>query len=323
MAGKVLVTGGAGFIGSHLVERLIARGDVPVVIDNLSTGSARNLAHIDPSKYVLIKGGLSQVLKEKPSVLEGVDRVFHMAATVGVQLVVSDPATMVKNNIDETFTLLDAISGKGVTVLIASSSEVYGKAIKFPLKEEDDLVVGPTTAPRWSYALTKALDEHLALAHHARGKCRAVVVRLFNTVGPRQVGQYGMVVPRFVGKAVKGEDLEVYGTGRQTRAFCDVRDVVRALEALVHTPTAAGKVFNVGSPAEITINELAERVIAVVGSGSKIKRVPYEEAYASNFDDPQRRVPDIGKVNSEVGFTPRIGLAETIKDVAQGFGWVG
>jgi UDP-glucose 4-epimerase len=316
LAGKVLVTGGAGFIGSHLVERLIARGDSPVIIDNLSTGSAGNLKQIDPGRFTLIKGQLSQVLKETPGVLDGVDRVFHLAATVGVQLVVSDPATMVKNNIDETFTLLDALAGRGVTVLVASSSEVYGKAVKYPLNEEDDLVVGPTTAPRWSYALTKALDEHLALAHHARGKCKSVVVRLFNTVGPRQVGHYGMVVPRFVEKAIKGEDLEVYGTGEQTRAFCDVRDVVRALEGLMHAPLAAGKVFNVGNDKEITINTLAKKVIEVVGSKSKIKRLSYEQAYSSNFEDPQRRVPDVGKVKREIGFEAVIPLEKTVADVA-------
>ncbi len=323
MAGKVLVTGGAGFIGSHLVERLIARGDSPVIVDNLSTGSAANLKHIDVRRYTLIKGQLSQVLKETPGVLDGVDRVFHMAATVGVQLVVSDPATMVKNNIDETFTLLDAIAGRGVTVLVTSSSEVYGRGIKYPLNEDDDLVMGPTTAPRWSYALTKALDEHLALAHHARGKCKAVVVRLFNTVGPRQVGHYGMVVPRFVEKAIKGEDLEVYGTGEQTRAFCDVRDVVRALDGLVHTPEAAGKVFNVGNPKEISINTLAQTVIRVVGSQSKVKRISYEQAYSSNFDDPQRRVPDVAKLKAQLGFEAQIPLEKTIADVAKAFGWGG
>jgi UDP-glucose 4-epimerase len=317
LAGKVLITGGAGFIGSHLLERLIAQGQSPIIIDNLSTGSTANLKHIDPARYTLIKGGLSETLRARPSVLDGVDRVFHLAATVGVQLVVSDPTTMIKNNIDETTTLLESVSGRDVTVLVASSSEVYGKATRYPLREDDDIVIGPTTAPRWSYALTKALDEHLALAHHARGRLRCVVVRLFNTVGPRQVGHYGMVVPRFVEKALANQPLEVYGTGRQTRAFCDVRDVVAALTDLVDTQDAHGKVFNVGNPTEITIDQLAGTVIGTLNSKSQIIRVPYEKAYPANFEDPQRRVPDISKLHAQIGFMPRIPLEQTIRDVAQ------
>jgi UDP-glucose 4-epimerase len=316
---KTLITGGAGFIGSHLAERLQADGRELVLIDNLTTGRRENVAHLLGDRCRLVEAGVGEALAREPHLLQGVREVYHLAAAVGVRLVVDDPIRMIRNNVEEAALILEAARAAGAAILIASSSEVYGKSAKMPLAEDDDLVLGPTTSSRWGYALTKALDEHLALAHHAKHGLGAVVVRLFNTIGPRQVGRYGMVVPRFVRRAVEGGELEIYGDGRQTRAFCDVRDVVRAMTDLLGDPRHHGGVFNVGSDDEMTIGELADRVIALAaahGGGAARKRlVPYAQAYEPGFEDPQRRVPDLSKIRRAIGFQPAFSLDQTLAEL--------
>jgi UDP-glucose 4-epimerase len=315
---QTLITGGAGFIGSHLAELLHAQGRSLVLVDNLSTGRRSNIAHLLGPRCRLVEASVAEALRAQPDLLRGAAEVYHLAAAVGVKLVVDEPIDMIRNNVEETAELLDAVAARapGAAVLIASSSEVYGKGVRMPLSEDDDLLIGPTTSARWSYALSKALDEHLALAHHRRGKLAAVVVRLFNTIGPRQVGRYGMVVPRFVQRAVEGGELEIYGDGKQTRAFCDARDVVRALAALVADRACHGRVFNVGSDREITVEHLADRVIALAGGDGVSKRfVPYDRAYDVGFEDPQRRVPDLRRIRAAIGFEPRYDLDRTLSEL--------
>lgn len=245
------------------------------------------------------------------------DEIYHLAAAVGVMRVVDDPTAMVRDNIDETITVLEAAVRLGARVLIASSSEVYGKCPVLPLREPMDLVYGPTTAPRWSYGLTKALDEHLALDADRRHGTATVIARLFNTVGPRQIGRYGMVVPRFVQRAVRGEPIEVFGTGEQTRAFCDVRDVVEAMTRLLAEPSCAGTVFNVGSERRVSINALAERVVALARSTSPIVRVAYEQAYGRDFEDTPDRVPDTTRIREAIGWEPRYTLDQTLTELIE------
>lgn len=314
MARNVVITGGAGFIGSHLAEALHAQGRRLVLIDDLSTGGRDNVAALLGNRCELIEGRVSDVLRRQPDVLRDAACVFHLAAAVGVKLVVDDPPAMIRNNIDETAAVLEAAAPARVPVLITSSSEVYGLNPNMPLAEDQTLLYGPTHSSRWSYAMTKALDEHMALAMHRRGQVSAVVVRLFNTIGPRQVGTYGMVVPRFIQRALSGEALEIYGDGRQTRSFCDVRDVVRALTGLMNDPNLHGRVFNVGCDAEITIDALAQRVIALTGGGEK-RYVPYDQAYERGFEDPQRRVPDLTRLRQAIDFKPRYTLDDTLKDL--------
>ncbi|MCE9591445.1 MAG: NAD-dependent epimerase/dehydratase family protein [Planctomycetes bacterium] len=315
MPPTTLITGGAGFIGSHLAQLLASQGQRLLIIDDLSTGRTANLTALPAGSATFIHARLSDALTRQPSLLDGVREVYHLAATVGVGRVIDDPAAMIRNNIHETASLLDACDGRGVTLLLASSSEVYGPSEAMPLSEEAQLLFGPTTSPRWSYGMTKALDEHLALAHHARGGLRAVVARLFNTIGPRQVGQYGMVVPRFVRAAVEGRDIEVHGDGQQTRSFCDVRDVTAAMTALVGGARCHGKVFNVGSDDEITIDELADRVIALAASPSRKRHVPYEQVYGPAFEDPRRRVPDLSRIRRAIGYSPRHTLSDTLTEL--------
>jgi len=315
LSDKILITGGAGFIGSHLTEHCLRLGREVVIVDNLSTGRRGNIEPLLSPRCTLIKGRLSDILEERPHLLEGVAEVYHLAAAVGVKLVVDDPAGMIDNNVRETALLLRAAVRHRAAVLIASSSEVYGKGVAMPLREDQDMLFGPTTASRWSYALTKAIDEHLALAHHRSDGLRTVIVRLFNTIGPRQVGNYGMVVPRFVRAAVDGEDIAIYGNGKQTRAFCDARDVVRAMVQLMSNAANSGQVFNVGSDREITIETLADRVLALTQSRSKKRYVAYEQAYQPGFEDPQRRVPDLGKVRAAIGFEPSFTLDDTLGEL--------
>lgn len=316
MSTKILITGGAGFIGSHLAERLRSRGDELLIVDDLSTGSESNIAHILGDGCRLYAGDLNTWLRGYPNLLQGVQYVYHLAASVGVQLVKEDPAGTIQNNVQETGAVLKAASQVNANVLIASSSEVYGKSAALPLREDGDLIYGPPTGPRWSYALSKAFDEHLALSYYKHGNGGAVIARLFNTIGPRQVGRYGMVVPRFVAAALSGEPLQVYGDGQQTRSFCDVRDVVTALIALMENPSCHGQVFNVGSDDEITIEALADRVIALSGSNSTKQRIAFDEAYEPGFEDPfRRRVPDVTKVREAIGFERQYGLDDTLSEL--------
>ena len=316
---RVLVTGGAGFIGSHLTDRLLDDGCAVTVVDNLSTGRRDNLPDEHP-RLRFIEADLAHALDAfGPG--ERFDRVYHLAATVGVKLVMDDPIASIENNVGQTAALLRFAArrgpgGRGAPTLIASSSEVYGKLDAERFAEDDDALYGPTTVARWAYAQTKALDEHLALAHHRRGDLPAVVVRLFNTIGPRQLGAYGMVLPRFVRAALRGDDLEVHGDGTQSRCFCDARDVARALPTLLDRPACHGRVFNVGSDSPITIRDLAERVIAATASASRARLVPYAEVYASGFEDLHRRRPDLSRLRDATEFEPEFTLDATIRDVA-------
>jgi UDP-glucose 4-epimerase len=317
---RALVTGGAGFIGSHLVERLIEQGDHVTVLDNLSTGRIDNLSNVHEHANLAIVEG--SVLEEElvGRLIGEADLVFHLAAAVGVDWVLRHPLRSLETNIQGTEHVLRACADRGLRVLIASTSEVYGKNDKDALGEDDDRVLGSARLSRWFYASAKAIDEAFALAYSHERRLPVTVVRLFNTVGPRQTGVYGMVVPRFVRWALRGEPLRVYGDGQQTRCFTNVHDVVRALMALVDTPSAAGEIFNIGQPNEIRIVDLARRVIELTGSTSELKLVPYdaEEAYgerAVGFEDMRRRVPNAGKLYEYTGFRPSVGLDQTLREV--------
>lgn len=312
-----IITGGAGFIGSHLADRLVSQGKHVTILDDLSTGRTDNLAHLPAGAFTFIQGRVSDTLTARPRLLDGVKEVYHLAATVGVGLVIDDPSSMIENNIRETASLLDACDGRGIAVLIVSSSEVYGQSQAMPLSEDSPLVFGSTSTSRWSYGMTKALDEHLALAHHARGSLRAVIVRLFNTIGARQVGNYGMVVPRFIAAAIEGRDLEIHGDGHQTRCFCNVRDVVTAMISLMDTPRCHGRAYNVGSDEEVSINALAARVITLAGSRSGQRHVPYTRVYGDCFADPQRRVPDLSRIRDTIGYRPHCSLDETLRELIE------
>lgn len=322
---RVLVTGGAGFIGSHLVERLLARGDSVVVVDDLSTGLRSNLP-ASHERLTFAHADLRDWLHGSARDAGEFDEIYHMAAAVGVELVIADPIGSIETNTEQTSALLRyAAGGKAGTpsVLVASSSEVYGKSERVPFHEDDDVVYGPTTATRWSYACSKALDEYLALAHHRNGGPGIVVVRLFNTVGPRQIGRYGMVLPRFVGAAMAGDPLRVFGDGEQVRCFCDVRDVSRALVDLVGATKAHGRIYNVGSEDAISIIDLARTVVDVLGSASDIELVPYDKAYGPGFEDLRRRVPHLGRLRQAIDFEPEHELKSTILAVAEAMGAAG
>jgi UDP-glucose 4-epimerase len=310
-----LVTGGAGFIGSHLCELLVHKGHHVVAIDDLSTGRIENIRHLQPLpsfQFVRETIANAQVLDRLTSEAE---IVIHLAAAVGVQLIVEDPVRTIVTNILGSEVVLTTANRYGCKVLIASSSEVYGKGVKVPFSEDDDRLMGSTTHSRWSYATSKAVDEFLGLAYHRQFDLPVVIMRFFNTVGPRQSGRYGMVVPRFVRQALRNEPITVYGDGQQTRCFADVADVIKAVAALSEHPGAVGQVYNIGSTEEITIQELAERVIALTGSSSEIAFVPYDEAYAPGFEDMQRRVPSIEKLNALNGYKPGYTLEETLQRV--------
>ncbi len=314
---RYLITGGAGFIGSHLAEELLARGHEVYVLDDLSTGSAANVEPLKNSPrfhYVIDSVTNWHLVAE---MVDNADVVFHLAAAVGVFLVLESPVRTIETNIRGTEIVLAHAAKKQRKVLIASTSEVYGSSTSARFREEDDLVLGPPTQGRWSYACSKALDECLALAHHRERGLPVVIARLFNTVGPRQTGRYGMVVPRFVGQALDGGPITVYGDGTQTRAFLYVKDTVRALIGLAADDRAVGGIFNVGSDHEITIGQLAERVRRIVNPDAEITHVPYEQAYAPGFSDLLRRVPDISKLRRFLGFEPTLdidGIIEGVRD---------
>lgn len=312
---KVFITGGAGFIGSHLSERLLDAGDRVLVLDDLSTGAMANIESlIGRPGYEYRIGSVT----DAPLVAELVDRcdvTIHLAAAVGVRLIVERPVHTIETNVHGTEVVLNAVARKGKPILLASTSEVYGKSRKVPFSEDDDLVMGATVHARWAYACSKALDEWLALAYHRDKGVPVTIVRLFNTVGPRQTGRYGMVLPTFAAQAVAGEPITVYGTGEQTRCFAHVRDAVTAIEALLHEPSAVGEVFNIGSDREVSINELAELVRRAAESDSPIVHVPYDEAYTEGFEDMLRRVPDVSKLERTVGYKPRTTLEEIVADV--------
>jgi UDP-glucose 4-epimerase len=314
---RALITGGAGFIGSHLAEHLLARGDEVLVLDNLSTGSIENIVHLKghPGFDYTIDS-----VSNGPLVAELIDRsdvVFHLAAAVGVKLIVEQPVHTIETNVHGTEVVLKHASKKKKLVFIASTSEVYGKSTDVPFREDADLVLGPTAKHRWAYACSKLLDEFLALAYWKERKLPVVVVRLFNTVGPRQTGQYGMVLPTFVRQALTGEPITVFGDGSQSRSFTYVGDVVDALTKLAGEPRAVGEVFNIGGTDEVGIGELAERVRTLTDSRSPIRFVPYDEAYEAGFEDMPRRVPDIDKVRRLIGFEPRVSLNDMIRRVTE------
>jgi UDP-glucose 4-epimerase len=313
----VLVTGGAGFIGSHLVERLLADGKSIVVVDDLSTGSTDNLqAARNHSRLRVVVSKIS-ACAELPELAARAEVIYHLAAAVGVDLVVQSPIRVLETNLHETEVLLEAAAPHGVPVLVASTSEVYGKSQKPHFSEEDDLLIGPPNQSRWSYACSKLMDEFLALAYAKEHNLPVVIARLFNTVGPRQTGQYGMVLPRFIAAAKSGQPLRVFGDGLQTRCFCHVLDTVEALVRLQNCPAAHGQVFNVGGTEEISILDLAKLVIETLGSKSAVELVPYAQAYAPGFDDMRRRKPVVEKLARTVGFQPATPLREIIRLTAE------
>jgi UDP-glucose 4-epimerase len=312
----VLVTGGAGFIGSHLVERLLADGKPVVVIDDCSTGRKENLAAAFANPLLKFLEGKISERPEARAVAAEAESIYHLAAAVGVELVMKSGLRTIETNLRETQCILDFASVNCTPILITSTSEVYGKSVKTAFAEEDDLLIGPPHFSRWSYACSKLMDEFLALAHAKEFGTPVVIARLFNTVGPRQTGQHGMALPRFIAAAQKGDPLRVYGDGRQTRCFCYVNDTVEALVRLQNCPAARGEVFNVGSEEEVTIRQLAEMVVAALDSKSTIETVPYESAYPPGFQDMLRRRPNVDKLSKFVNFRARTALSQIIRQTA-------
>lgn len=316
---RAFITGGAGFIGSHLSELLLSRGHDVFVLDNLSTGSIDNIEHLKPHakfNYVI------DTVTNEPLLAEHIDRcdvVFHLAAAVGVKKIVEEPVHTIETNVHGTEVVLRHANKKKKLVVIASTSEVYGKSLNVPFNEDADLVMGSTVKHRWAYACSKAIDEFLALAYYKERKLPVIVVRLFNTVGPRQTGRYGMVIPNFVRQALAGQPITVFGDGTQSRSFTYVGDVVGALYGLVEHPKAIGEVFNIGSGEEITIRGLAERIRTLTSSTSEIVTIPYDQAYEVGFEDMPRRVPDISKINALIGYRPTVGLDDILKSVIEHF----
>ena len=311
---KYLITGGAGFIGSHVAESLVDRGDQAIILDDLSTSSLSNLSVVF-QKVTLIQGSiLDKDILEK--LVSKSDYIIHLAAALGVLNIVNKPLKSLKTNLQGTEFVLELANKFKKPILIASTSEIYGKNDKVPLNEEDDRIIGHPLKSRWSYSEAKAVDESLAYFYYLENKLPIRIVRLFNTVGPRQVGHYGMVLPRFVSAAIKNEPLQVYGTGEQIRCFCHVEDAVRALLQVMDSDKSIGEVFNIGNNQQISILELAKRVIQITDSKSEIIKIPYTEAYPDGFEDMQRRVPDISKIKNVLGWFPQIGLDQTIKDIA-------
>ena len=314
---KAFITGGAGFVGSHLAERLLQQGHEVSVLDNLSTGSIDNIAHLKS------RPGFSYVIDtvtNEPLLAEMIDRcdvVFHLAAAVGVKLIVEQPVHTIETNVHGTEVVLKHANKKKKLVFIASTSEVYGKSADVPFREGQDLVLGATDKHRWAYACSKLIDEFLALAYWKERKLPVVIVRLFNTVGPRQTGQYGMVLPTFVRQALAGKPITVFGDGTQSRSFTYVGDVVEALVRLADEPRAIGQVFNIGNVGEVSMMELAEKVKAMTGSSSPIHIVPYDKAYEAGFEDMPRRVPDIAKIRALIGYEPKLDLEQIIHSVIE------
>ncbi|MEW2915899.1 NAD-dependent epimerase/dehydratase family protein [Ruegeria sp. ANG10] len=311
----ILVTGGAGFIGSHLTERLIRDGHTVTVFDDLSTGRLANLTSVaDHPNFTFTEGSIldRQMVTD---LVRPADVVFHLAAAVGVKLIMDEPSRSILTNVAGTENVLDAALPSKTYTFVASTSEVYGKSTKFPFQEDDDLTIGATRNLRWSYACAKTLDEFLALAHARESGLPVTVLRFFNTTGPRQTGRYGMVLPNFVKAALEGAPLMVHGSGEQSRCFGHVADVVKALGLLMSAPQAKGEVFNIGSNEEITIRALAEKVIEITGSSSEIRYVPYDAVYPEGFEDMQRRLPDVSKLERVTGFRPMRTLQQTIEDI--------
>lgn len=316
---RVLITGGAGFVGSHLAEALLQRGDDVFVLDNLSTGSIDNIAHL--KKHARFHYTIDTITNEPllAEMIDTCDAVVHLAAAVGVKLIVEAPVHTIETNVHGTEVVLKHANKKKKLVLIASTSEVYGKSVDLPFNEDADLVLGPSAKHRWAYACSKLIDEFLALAYWKERKLPVIIVRLFNTVGPRQTGQYGMVIPNFVRQALAGHPITVFGDGTQSRSFTDVTDVVRAMVALLNEPGAIGHVFNIGHGAEVSINALAEMVKAMTNSPSEIVHIPYDQAYESGFEDMPRRVPDITKLHKLIGYRPTVELDEILARIIESF----
>ena len=314
-----LITGGAGFIGSHLADHLLREGHRVLALDNLSTGSIANIAHLKSHPrfhYTIDTVTNEPVLAE---LIDQCDVVFHLAAAVGVKLIVEAPVHTIETNVHGTEVVLERANKKKKLVLVASTSEVYGKSTAVPFREDDDLVLGSTKKHRWAYACSKAIDEFLALAYWKERKLPVIIARLFNTVGPRQTGRYGMVIPNFVRQALAGQPITVFGDGTQTRSFTYVGDVVCALAALVQEPAAVGQVFNIGNTEEISIRELAERIKTLTASTSPIVTVPYDQAYEAGFEDMPRRVPDISRISALIGYQPKVQLDEILTRVIEHF----
>jgi len=314
---KFLVTGGAGFIGSHLAERLVADGHEVFIIDDLSTGRMENIRALKKEKRFHYH---IDTINNEPLLAELIDEVgvvFHLAAAVGVRRIIERPVQTIETNIHGTELVLKHAAKKRKLVFLASSSEVYGKSDRAPFREDDDMVLGPTTKSRWSYACSKAIDEFLALSYHRERGLPVIIGRLFNIAGPRQVGDYGMVLPRFIESALKGRPLQVYGSGRQVRCFLDVADLVEALVRLTREQRAVGRVFNIGNDEPVSVNALARRVKQIVNPRVRIVRIPYEKAYERGFEDLKVRVPDISRLRSVINFRPRYTLAETIERIVR------
>jgi len=311
---RAFITGGAGFIGSHLADALVARGDNVTILDNLSTGSKNNIAHLE-GKVTVHEGDIrDKELVDK--LVADSDAVFHMAAALGVNTILESPLESMSTNITGSEVVLNAAAKFNKRIIIASTSEIYGKNPKQPLSETDDRVVGAPQKIRWTYSDAKAIEEAMAFALHQEKKLPVTTVRLFNTVGPRQTGRYGMVVPRFVHAALKNEPITIYGDGTQSRVFCHVADAVQAIATMAATDSTIGDVYNVGGTGEVTIKQLADQVLAVTGSQSAITYTPYSDAYPAGFEDIQRRVPDISKINSAINWTPTKDLKQIISDIA-------
>jgi UDP-glucose 4-epimerase len=316
---RVLITGGAGFVGSHLSDGLLARGDEVFALDNLSTGSINNIAHLKnhPRYHYTIDSVTNEPLLAE--LIDQCDVVVHLAAAVGVKLIVEAPVHTIETNVHGTEVVLKHANKKKKLVVIASTSEVYGKSIAVPFREDADLVLGPSEKHRWAYACSKLIDEFLALAYWKERKLPVIILRLFNTVGPRQTGQYGMVIPNFVRQALAHQPITVFGDGTQSRSFTYVGDVVRAMLGLIDEPRAVGQVFNIGNGHEITIGDLAARIKTLTASTSEIVCVPYEQAYEAGFEDMPRRVPDISKIRALVGYEPTVALDEILHRVIEYF----
>jgi UDP-glucose 4-epimerase len=317
MANRILITGGAGFIGSHLAERLLRDGHSVTILDDFSTGRIENIAHlIGRPGFQLVRDSVENEATVN-ILMAACDAVYHLASAVGVQLIVDEPVRTIRTTIHGTEVVLEAANRFRRPVLITSSSEVYGKGARVPFGEDDDVVMGPTKSSRWCYAYGKGIDEFLGLAYSRQFGLPVVIVRLFNTVGPRQVGMYGMVLPRFVVAALNDQPLQVYGDGNQTRCFCHVSDVADALVRLMAAPSAIGQVFNLGSDEEVSINALADRVIRLAGSSSKVEHISYEAAYGQRFDDMPRRVPRLDRIRSAIPFAAKLGLDQIIQSVIE------
>ena len=314
---RALITGGAGFIGSHLAEVLLDRGDHVSVVDDLSTGRIENIQGLKGRAGFSYTIDTIQNRAVMAELVDDADVVFHLAAAVGVRLIIESPVQTIETNVKGTELVLELAAKKRKTVMVASTSEVYGKANVLPFSEDNDIVLGPTSKSRWSYACSKAIDEFLAIAYWREKKLPVTIVRLFNTVGPRQTGRYGMVIPSLVKQAIMGQALTVFGDGEQSRCFGHVRDVVEALVALIQTPDSTGEIFNVGSDREITINSLAELVCEMTESSAPIVHMSYDDAYADGFEDMRRRVPDLTKIRRLIGYAPRYDIRDILRDVIE------